>query len=261
VATRQKRFTDKVTVVTGGGSGIGQAIAEGFATEGAKVVIVSVVESELLAVRRRIARAGGRCLAVTADVANERDVNRFVAAAVRKFGPVDILVNCAGMTVEKMIVDMTARDWDRVHDVNLKACFLCARGVLKPMMKRNFGKIVNITSICSKMHCSFARGAAYCSSKAGALNLTAAMAAEVKGYDININAIMPARTNTAMFRKYHPQYRQVKGLMEPEDIAKVALFLCSEDARAIKGVPIEVSNGQDLPEWDGTEVSPCKRRR
>ena len=259
--SRQKRFKNMATVVTGGGSGIGQAIAEGFAREGANVIIASIVESELRKVRRQITRLGAKCLAVTADVTKEREVKRLVAAARRKFGPIDILVNCAGMTVEKTIVDMSTRNWNQVQDANLKACFLCAREVLKPMMKRNFGKIINIASICSKLNCAFARGAAYCSSKAGALSLTAAMAAEVKDYDININAILPARTNTAMFRKYHPDYSQVKGLMEPEDVAKVALFLCSEDARAIKGVPIEVSNGQELAEWDGAEKSPCRRRR
>jgi 3-oxoacyl-[acyl-carrier protein] reductase len=261
VPMQQKRFKNMVAVVTGGGSGIGQAIADGLAREGARVVIVSIVESELREVGRRIASSGGKCLALKADVTKERQVKRLLAAVRRKFGAVDILVNCAGMTVEKTIVDMSARDWDRVQNVNLKACFLCAREVLKPMMKRNFGKIVNIASICSKLNCAFARGAAYCSSKAGALSLTAAMAAEVRQYDININAILPARTNTAMFRKYHPKYRQVNGLMEPEDIAPVALFLCSEDARAVKGVPIEVSNGQDLAQWDGTEESGCRRQR
>lgn len=250
----EKRFKNKVAVIIGGGSGIGKAIAISFAKEGAKVVVVSIVESELNEVGKHIRELGGECLVVTADVTKEREVKHFVDAALREFGAIDILVNCAGMTVEKTIVNMSVQDWDRVHDVNLKAVFLSARAVLKTMRKRNFGKIINIASICSKLNCAFARGSAYCSSKAGVLSLTAAMAAEVKEYHININAILPARTNTAMFRKYHPNYRQVKGLMEPEDIAKVALFLCSEDARAIKGVPIEVSNGQELQDWDGTEA-------
>ena len=247
------RFKGMVAVVTGGGSGIGQAIAVGFAKEGARVVIASIVESELKEVCGQIRGFGGNCLAVTADVTKALEVKRMVAAANKEFGEVDILVNCAGTTIEKTIVEMSERDWDRVHDVNLKASFLCSREVLSAMMRRNSGKIVNLASICSKLNCAFARGAAYCSSKAGLLSLTAAMAAEVKKYNININAILPARTNTAMFRKYHPKYRQVEGLMEPEDIAKVALFLCTEDAKAIKGVPIEVSNGQELQGWDGPE--------
>lgn len=250
---QEKRFHDKVAVVTGGGSGIGRAIALRLAEEGAAVAVVSNAAGELAEVRQTILSAGGTCLAITADVMQERAVKSMVAGVLRKLGKIDILVNCAGMTIEKTVVDMSSQEWDRVQDVNLKACFLCGREVLRSMIKRNYGKIVNVTSICSKVNCAFARGAAYCSSKAGALSLTAAMAAEVKPYDININAIMPARTNTAMFRKYHPNYRKVKGLMEPDDIAKVAAFLCSEDARAIKGVPIEVSNGQDLPDWDGKE--------
>jgi len=113
---------------------------------------------------------------------------------------------------------------------------------------------VNIASISGKVSAASATGAAYCSSKAGVISLTAVMAAEVKPYNININAVLPARTNTAMFRKYHPNYRDVPGLMEPEDLAKVVLFLCSEDARCLKGVAIEVSNGQELLDWDGTET-------
>ena len=146
-------------------------------------------------------------------------------------------------------------DWDRVHDVNLKASFLCARGIeaddeAEPRQDRQHN-----VDLQQSESAPLPGEPLIALPRPRALSLTAAMAAEVKQYNININAILPARTNTAMFRKYHRNYRHVKGLMEPEDIAKVALFLCSEDARAIKGVPIEVSNGQDLPEWDGTEES------
>jgi NAD(P)-dependent dehydrogenase (short-subunit alcohol dehydrogenase family) len=144
---------------------------------------------------------------------------------------------------------MDLSKWDEVFDVNLKAMFLCIREALKIMINSNYGKIINIGSLCSKI--AFARGAAYCSSKFGVLGLTEAAAAEVKKNNININAVLPARTNTRMFRKYHPNYKEVFGLMEPEDIAKVVLFLASEDAKAIKGSWIEVTNGQTLQEWDG----------
>ena len=249
----ESRFNDKVALITGGGSGIGRAIAPDFAQEGAKVVVVSNVATEVEEVRTHVVEAGGECLAITADVTRLEEVQRFTQAAVAQFGTIDILINCAGATIEKMVVDMDPHDWDVVQDVNLKAVFLAGHEIMKIMIQHNFGKIVNIASISGKVSAASATGAAYCSSKAGVISLTAVMAAEVKRYDININALLPARTNTAMFRKYHPNYRDVVGLMEPEDIAKVVLFLCSEDARCIKGVAVEVSNGQELLDWDGTE--------
>jgi 2-deoxy-D-gluconate 3-dehydrogenase len=245
----EKRFLNKVALIVGAGSGIGESVAINFAKEGARLVLISLYKEELNEVYNLIKKIGTECIAIQADITKEKEVIDFFQAAVKKFGTIDILVYSAGTTIEYSIVDMDLSKWDEVFDVNLKAMFLCIREALKIMINSNYGKIINIGSLCSKI--AFARGAAYCSSKFGVLGLTEAAAAEVKKNNININAVLPARTNTRMFRKYHPNYKEVFGLMEPEDIAKVVLFLASEDAKAIKGSWIEVTNGQTLQEWDG----------
>jgi 3-oxoacyl-[acyl-carrier protein] reductase len=245
----KKRFLNKVALVVGAGSGIGKSVAINFAKEGARLVLVNLFKEELDEVCKLVKKMGNKCIAIQGDTTKEKEVIDFTQAAIKKFGMIDILVYSAGTTIECSIVDMDSSKWDEVHNVNLKAVFLCTREALKVMTKNNYGKIINIGSICSRK--AFARGAAYCSSKFGLLGLTEAAAAEVKKYNININAVLPARTNTRMYRKYHPSYKNVKDLMEPEDIAKVVLFLASEDARAVKGSWIEVTNGQTLYEWDG----------
>ncbi|MHB8278132.1 MAG: SDR family NAD(P)-dependent oxidoreductase [Candidatus Humimicrobiaceae bacterium] len=245
----EKRFDQKVVLVIGAGSGIGESVAINFAKEGACLVLVNIFEKELNAVCENIKKIGNPCIAITADATKEEEVIRFTQEAVKSFGKIDILVNSAGNTIERSVIDMDVKQWDEVQNVNLRSIFLSTKETLKVMIKNNYGKIINIGSICSKR--AFARGAAYCSSKFGVLGLTEASAAEVKNYNININAILPARTNTLMFRKYHPNHKDVKGLMEPADIAKVVLFFASEDAKAIKGTWLEVTNGQTLDDWDG----------
>lgn len=243
------RFINKVVLVVGAGSGIGESIAINFAEEGAKLVLVNIFEKELNSVLDKIKIIGNPCIAITADATKEEEVISFIKEAIKKFGTIDILINSAGITIEYNVIDMSVDQWDAVHNINLRSIFLCTKEALKIMIKNNYGKIINIGSICSQR--TFARGAAYCSSKFGVLGLTGATAAEVKDYNININAILPARTNTRAFRKYHPDYKGVKGLMEPEDIAKVVLFFASESADAIKGTWLEVTNGQTLDGWDG----------
>ena len=245
----EKKFINKVVLVVGAGSGIGKATALNFAKQGAKMVLVDLFKEELQKLANTVKEIGSECLFLKADATKEKTVINFTQAAIKKFGRLDILVNSAGATIEYNIVDMAVSKWDAVQNINLKSIFLCTREALKEMIKNNYGKIINIGSICSRK--AFARGAAYCSSKFGVLGLTEAAAAEVKKYNININTVLPARTNTQMFRKYHPNYKKVGGLMEPDDIAKVVLFLASEEARAIKGTWIEVTNGQTLDGWDG----------
>ncbi len=244
-----KRFLNKVALIVGAGSGIGESVAINLAKEGAKLALVNLFEEELEKVYSSIKKIGAECLPIQADTIIEKEVIDFTKKAVEKFGTIDILVYSAGTTVEYNVVDMDLNKWNEVFDVNLKGMFLCNREALKVMIKNNYGKIINIGSICSRK--GFARGAAYCSSKFGVLGLTESVAAEVKRNNININSILPARTNTRMFRRYHPNFKDVEDLMEPEDIANVVLFLASEESKAIKGSWIEVTNGQTLDDWDG----------
>ena len=155
-----KRFLNKVALIVGAGSGIGESVAINLAKEGAKLALVNLFEEELEKVYSSIKKIGAECLPIQADTIIEKEVIDFTKKAVEKFGTIDILVYSAGTTVEYNVVDMDLNKWNEVFDVNLKGMFLCNREALKVMIKNNYGKIINIGSICSRK--SFARGAAYC---------------------------------------------------------------------------------------------------
>ncbi|MFA5014665.1 MAG: SDR family oxidoreductase [Actinomycetota bacterium] len=239
-----KRFTNKVVLITGAGRGIGRATAINFAKEGAKIALISRTEKELNEVCNEIKKSRGECIKVKADVSREIDILNFIRTTKEKFGTIDILVNNAGAHIEKEIIDLDSDEWDYVLDVNLKATFLCSREALKIMVKKNYGKIINIASMMAGRK-GLAKIGAYCAAKSAVISLTVSMASEVKEFNININAVKPSRVETEMFKKFHPDYVK-PNFMKPEDIAKVVLFLASEDAKAIKGAAIDVHNGQDL---------------
>ena len=238
------RFKDKIVIVTGAGRGIGKAAAISFAREGAKLVILSKTEAEIEQACKEIIEFNGQCMAIKADVSSEDDVKNVIDKTLQKYGTLDILINNAGRSSEnKYLTDVKTNEFNDIIDINLKGAFLFSREALKIMKSKNYGKIVNIASMAGRR--GIVKLGVYSASKFGLIGLTEAMASEVKDMNININAVNPGMVETRTFRIVHPSYNE-PDLMQPADIAKVILFIASEDARCIKGSIIDVSNGQHL---------------
>ena len=253
----EKRVEGKITVVTGaGGRNIGRALAVGFASEGARIVLVGRTESSLADVAAEIEALGGECMVSPADVSVEADVLRVFSEISKQLGPVDILLNNAAVNLKCDTVDTDVEDWDRVIEINLRGPFLCSREALKVMIPRGYGRIINIASMAGKT--ALATRGAYCASKFALLGLTEAMAAEVNHLDIAINAISPGHVKegppTPGERSrpgdLHPNliYFALQPLIQPDDIVQTAFFLASDEARAIRGKSIDVYYGQDMQE-------------
>jgi len=242
----------RVALVTGGRQGIGREIAIGLAREGADVAIVDVaagVSDGIAGVVAQIEALGRRGLALEADVADFAAAQRVVRQVIETLGRLDILVNNAGINRDAVLWKMTEEQWDAVIEVDLKGCFNYLRAVAPVFKEQGYGKIVNITSI-NGLRGKFGQ-ANYTAAKAGVIGLTKTAARELGRYNINVNAVAPGLTETEMMLKAPESVRQqalaetVLGrLAEPEDIANVVVFLCSEKARHITGEVIKVDGGQ-----------------
>ncbi|MBI2316022.1 MAG: SDR family oxidoreductase [Betaproteobacteria bacterium] len=231
-------LTGKSAIVTGAGKGIGRAIALAFAKEGVKVAVVARTRADIEAVAQEIRSAGGEAIAVQADMANEGDVARMVEEAEQRFGRIDILVNNAAVNLPyTRLLEVSASEWNRVLAVNLTGAFLAMKAVLPAMIAQRSGKIINIGSVGAR-HGAAGRGP-YRASKAALLSLTESAAAEVKPFGIDVNAICPGPTDTPMQREMR-RGKLPAGLMAPEEIAAVAVFLASDRASGITGTAIEV---------------------
>ena len=231
------KLEGRVAIVTGSGRGIGRAIAETFAREGAKVVVSARTERQIEDVARRIAEQGGEAISVPTDIAREGDVKRLVDRTIDAFGQVDILVNNAGVNHPPVdIVDMEPDSWRLVTDVNLNGPFLCTHSVLPHMIGRKSGTIINISTIGGRKG-GRGRGA-YRAAKAGLINFTESLAAEVYEHGISVNCICPGGVDTEMMREI-TQGRVPSNLMRPEEIANVALFLASDESTAVTGTAID----------------------
>jgi NAD(P)-dependent dehydrogenase (short-subunit alcohol dehydrogenase family) len=248
------RCAGAVALITGGQQGIGRAIALALAREGADIAL-NYLDDEGAAERvaKEIRETGRRCLPLPGDVARARDVAALVEAAERGVGPVDTLINNAGIFPRSAFLDLSEAEWDRVHGVNLKGSFLAAQAVARRLVARGApGAIVNLAS--SAAYRSSPRGTHYVASKAGVVGLTRAMALELAPHGIRVNAIAPGLTDTAQPRDGHSEAelqamaRQVPlGRMgQPDDVATVAVFLASSDARHITGQVIHVNGGAYL---------------
>jgi len=247
------KLTDKVSIITGAGKGIGRAIALEFAGEGSHVAVNNITLDKAESVSNEINGRGGSAMAIQADVSKEYEVAKMISEVISEYGKIDILVNNAGVQTSCPFLDLPIVDWNRIIDVNLKGAFLCSKLAAQHMVKHNTGKIINISSIhqdiprINKIH--------YDVSKAGIAIMTQEMALELAKYRINVNCIAPGAIATEMNKDILESNELLNETVSripwgrmgyPEDIAKAALFLVSDEAEYITGAILKVDGGLGL---------------
>jgi 3-oxoacyl-[acyl-carrier protein] reductase len=248
------RCAGKIVLVTGAQQGIGRAVALRFAHEGADIALNFLDDQPAAgAGAAEIVALGRRCCVIQGDISKPDEVRRLVATAERDLGPLDVLVNNAGIFPRAPFLDLTEEIWDAVLATNLKGTFICAQEVTRRMVQaQRPGVVINLAS--GAPYRGSLRATAYMASKLGIVGLTRGMARELAPYRIRVNAVAPGVTNTAMPRLGNTEEglaalaRQlpVGRLAEPEDIADVIVFLATDDARHIIGQLIHVNGGDYL---------------
>ena len=243
------RFKDKVALVTGGGRGIGAATAALFAAEGAQVAVSDLDEAPAREVASPI---GG--LAIACDVSDRGQVEAMVDRTVKELGRLDVLVTCAGIIRDNLLFKMSDDDWDSVIDTHLKGTFLCAQAAQKPMVEQKYGKMVFLSSTSALGN----RGQAnYSAAKAGLQGMARTLAIELGPFNVNVNAVAPGFVETRMTRataeRMGMDYESFKlgaasqiplrRIGQPEDIASVIAFLCSDESSFVSGQTIYVRGG------------------
>ena len=250
----QLRLQERVALITGGGTGMGQAIAKLFALEGAKVVVTGRREEPLKETVQDIVAQGGQAAYFSGDVSRWNDAEAMVGFTVREFGQIDILATCAGVIrrTEK-VEETTEEQWHYQIDTNLKGTFAMIRFVLPHMMERKQGEIIAISS--TSAHLAAPGYATYCASKGGVSALIRCVALQYASYGVRANAICPGMVRTPMSYVDRPrpfdeivdevvqQNYPIKRVAVPEDIAKAALFLVSDDSSYITGQDLFVDGG------------------
>ena len=253
------RLRDKVTIITGSTRGIGEECARLFYREGAKVVVtgrdepkgLSLVEELRSATEpKELVQTGNRCIFVKADVSLRGDVVRLRDKTLETFGRIDVLVNNAGINVPSLLEDLTEEAWNRVMDVNMKGVFFCSLIIGRLMIEQKSGAIVNIASMAG--HYAFPYGAAYGPAKSAVIMLTKQCAMEWAKYNIRANSISPGLIRTPMTENIYQDEGVTRDRIEliplgrigtPEDVARAALFLCSDESSFITGQDILVDGG------------------
>ena len=243
-------LSGKVAIVTGGGRGIGRAIALGLAGSGASVAVCSRTEKEVKGVGEEIRQLGGKALAVVTDLTINEQLEQLVKATVEEFGRIDILVNNAARSFLRSLLDLREDGWDKVFNTNVKAVWLLSRAVARKMMERKSGKIINITTVGAEK--AEPGMAPYSCSKAALKMLTRCMAREWAQYGIQVNAVGPGLTRTDFSKPIWSNPEVAKHvaaaipmgrLAEPEEIVGSVLFLASDAAHFITGHSLYVDGG------------------
>ncbi len=243
------KLEGKVAVVTGAGRGIGRSIALRLAREGAAVVVADIVAGSAARVALEIEAAGGRALALEADITDPAHVERMIAKTLRVYSRLDILVNNAGIGLTKLFLNTTLEEWERVVRVDLTGVFLCSQAAARVMVKQGSGRIINLASLSGQ------RGgtgrAAYGAAKAGVTALTKVLAVELAAYHITVNEIAPGPVNTEMTAVTHDAATRqaycnlipMRRYAERDEIAAAAAFLASDDAAFVNGHTLNVDGG------------------
>ncbi|MFH1395671.1 MAG: 3-oxoacyl-[acyl-carrier-protein] reductase [Candidatus Omnitrophota bacterium] len=243
------KLENRVSMITGAARGIGKETAMLFALEGSDLAICDVNEEILASTKSEIEEKTGRkVITEKVNVTSVKEVDDFVKKILDNFGKLDILVNNAGITRDNLLLRMSDEEWDTVLDVNLKGAFNCIKAVSRTMMKKRTGRIVNMASIIGIM--GNAGQANYSASKGGLIALTKTAAKELGSRNINVNAIAPGFIQTDMTDKLSEDAKsKLLGFIplgrmgQTEDVAKLALFLASEDAAYITGQVVQVDGG------------------
>lgn len=248
------KLKDRVALVTGGGSGIGQASAKLFAAEGAKVVVVDWKRESGEATVRAIQEKGLEAEFCYADVSKAKDVEMMIADTMARFGQLNILFNNAAVQIMSQLVDTSEETWDRVHSVNLKGVFLCCKFAIPMMIRSGGGSIINMSSVLGLV--GDPDLAAYCAAKGGVIALTRAAALTYGPNGIRVNCICPGDVETPLLKDYFDKdpnplkLRQevsakyaLRRVASPEEIARTAVFLASADSSFVTGSTVVVDGG------------------
>jgi NAD(P)-dependent dehydrogenase (short-subunit alcohol dehydrogenase family) len=248
------KLKDRVSIITGGNSGIGRSTAILFASEGSKVVIAGRSAAKGREVVDAIAKLKGEAVFVKTDVSKSPDVRNLVGATMDRFGKIDVLFNNAALSPVGTVLDTSEKEWSDVIGTNLTGTYLCTRYVLPHMIKRKKGVIINTGSINSLM--AMKREAAYDASKGGVLLLTRAVAMDFAEFNIRANCICPGAIDTPMLREILAQApdpvaaeielakkHALGRIGSPEEVARMALFLASDDSSFVTGAAMPVDGG------------------
>jgi len=242
-------LNDKIAIVTGASQGIGETIAVEMAKSGANVFCIARNKDALDSTINKIISNGDKASAYSCDISDNEQFNIIVTDIFKEYGSIDILVNNAGITNDTLLMRMSDDQWDSVLNINLKGSFTCSRSVIKYMMKKKFGRIINITSIVGLT--GNAGQANYAASKAGLIGMTKSIAKEVASRGITANCVAPGWIETAMTDQLSDDVKN-KFLSQiptgkigyPRDIANTVIFLASKEAEYITGQTITVDGGR-----------------